>query len=150
MEYYQEMGFLSRELSEFPYIINLNVYRGHCPCRCVHCPVGQVSPENRGKRFAEGEIDLALFKRVVDEIAEGFYKSTLRIHSVGEPLLWKNLDSAAKYAHEKGIKTWIFTSGVTDNRQLLEILCENIDIIEISVNSCDKNDYKKTKGGGLL
>lgn len=140
------MGFISQELSEFPHIININVFRGECPCSCIHCPVGRTKASERDTRFSRGEISLDLFKRVVDEIADGHLESTLRIHSVGEPLLWRSLSDAIKYAHNKGVNTWIFTCAVTNDKKLLEELCENVDIIEVSVNSFNAEDYKNTKG----
>lgn len=146
MELYEKYGFMNIEQWNFPTIVNLNVFRGACPCRCVHCPVGCVLPDERAERFSKGQISLELFKNVADEIGATSNKGILRIHSVGEPLLWDELVSAVYYSKKKGIKTWIFTSAVTTNTALLERLCENVDIIEVSVNSISESDYLKTKG----
>lgn len=146
MEFYEELGFQTKAQWEFPTIINLNVFRGACPCNCVHCPVGNILPLERDKHFRRSELDLDLYKKIVNEISEINTVSLLRIHSVGEPILWSKLIEAVRYSRNKKVKTWIFTSALTTDRQLLMTLCENADIIEVSVNSFTKEDYLKTKG----
>lgn len=146
MELYKKLGFLEREKWNFPLIVNLNVFRGECPCKCVHCPVGQVEFSKRAKRFLKGELPISLYKKVVDEMAAINSKGVLRIHSVGEPLLWENLIQAVHYSKINKVQTWIFTSAITRDTSLLEELCKNIDIIEISVNSIEREDYLQTKG----
>ena len=143
---YQKNGFLDEKSWEFPNIINLNVLRGICPCRCIHCPIGLTQIDKRIEYFGEDTIEFSLYKKIVDEIAFQGKKGLLRIHSVGEPLLWNSLPEAVRYSKGKDVKTWIFTSAYTEDMRLLEILCENIDIIEVSVNSTTREDYLTTKG----
>jgi hypothetical protein len=96
-------------------------------------------------KFGYAEMDIELFKRIALEIAQ--YKNcAVRIHSVGEPLLWTHLSEAAKFLGEKKIQSWIFISAVTQNKELLKALCDNISIIEISVNATNADDYLSTKG----
>jgi len=54
---------------DFPNIVNVEVYRGNCPCRCVHCPVGTTLPAQRNQVFGDGEITLALFRKIAEEIS---------------------------------------------------------------------------------
>jgi MoaA/NifB/PqqE/SkfB family radical SAM enzyme len=91
-------------------------------------------------------MSLELYKKILDEAATKNRESVIRIHSVGEPLLWKHLAEAIEYSHKKGVRTWVFTSAVTNDRSLLQTLCMTADIIEVSVNSIDKRDYRKIKG----
>ena len=129
---------------QFPSIVNINVMSGRCPCSCVHCPMGSVAPPERFGRFGLREMDLALFFRIVEEISQN--NSLIRIHSVGEPLLWRNLPDSLPVLRNFGVKSWLFTSAVTDNKELLVELCENISIIEVSVNATKADEYCKTKG----
>lgn len=145
MEIYKKLGFQNKEQWDFPTIVNLNVFRGECPCNCIHCPVGRVLPSKRYARFKKSEVSLELYKKVSNEIAK-HTGSLLRIHSVGEPILWGKLSEAIKYSKNINVKTWIFTSAVTTNNHLLMELCENTDIIEVSVNSVSKEDYLQSKG----
>lgn len=142
---FKTLGFSEKQMYEFPKIVNLEVYRGNCPCSCVHCPVGITTPDKRKKRFGQRGINLGLYRKVVEEISL-HPSSTLRIHSAGEPLLWKELPEALGFTYDKGVRSWVFTCAVTNDKHLLNILCRNTDIIEVSVNSTTPEDYKATKG----
>jgi len=139
-------GFESFQAYQFPKIINVNVLSGQCPCKCVHCPVGIIPTNERKSKLRQNEIDLKIFKKIVDEIKVNGSESILRIHAVGEPTLWRNIDKAVSYAKKQNVKTWLFTCAITEDYKLLQTLCENVNIIEVSVNSTNKEDYIKTKG----
>ena len=145
MHEYEEKGFVSRECFQFPNIINLEVYRGACPCECVHCPVGRVPAGDRAERFGVRAISPELFRKVIDEMS-GWPHSTVRLHSVGEPILWDGLVPALSYLKASGVRGWIFTSLVTQRTDLLEALCSGCQIVEVSVNSISGEDYLATKG----
>lgn len=136
---------LDPSLNKFPLYVNLEIYRGHCPCRCVHCPVGVTPPHERNERFQIKHLDFQLFKTVIDEMAR-HPQATLKLHSVGEPTLWNNFTEGIAYAQRQGVKQWLFTCAVTEDTRLLESMCENIDIVEVSINSIDPEHYKETKG----
>ncbi len=140
----KELGFQSQQQFSFPNIVNLCVLRGTCPCRCVHCPVGITPVKERSAKFGKALISTGLFKKVVREMS-GFPHSTLRIHGVGEPISWKELPAMLRFASKHRVRTWLFTSLAIDDLSLMEELARYCDIIEISVNSFDENDYKKTK-----
>jgi MoaA/NifB/PqqE/SkfB family radical SAM enzyme len=95
--------------------------------------------------FGKEVITMELFRKIVDELSS-FPFSTLRIHGVGEPIMWRYLSDALKYAREKNVRIWLFTSLVVEDSSLLEDLARNCSFIEISVNSKDPVDYKRTKG----
>jgi len=142
----KDTGFSSVDDFNFPNIVNVNVFSGRCYCNCIHCPVGVVPQPARQERFRQAGINLNLFKKIVDEISVKRPSAMLRIHSVGEPTMWDELPQAVKYAKEKGVKTWIFSCAVSTDQELLRVLCDNVNIIEISVNSIDSKDYLQTKG----
>lgn len=142
---HQSDSFPTEEMYSFPNIVNVEVYRGNCPASCVHCPVGETGVSERTSKFGEKSMDLALFTKIVDEVSEHKH-ATLRIHSVGEPLLWKNLPDALTIAASKAVRSWIFTSAITIDRSLLETISKNTTILEVSVNSIEAGDYRATKG----
>ena len=139
------VGFLGESAFQFPNIVNVEVFRGECPCSCRHCPVGQVVPGNRANRFGRGDMALDVFERIAFEMSQHVH-STLRIHSVGEPLLWKNILPALDIANHYGLRTWIFTSALTRRKRLLRALVEKSHIVEVSVNDINACDYKAVKG----
>jgi MoaA/NifB/PqqE/SkfB family radical SAM enzyme len=138
-------GFKTNEEALFPNIVNICVYRGACPCACIHCPVGKTPLSKRTNSFGSESISMDLYMKIIDEISL-YPNSAARIHSVGEPLLWNNLIPALKYAREKNVKTWIFTSFVTHDKKKLTELANYADVLEISVNSDNASDYEATKG----
>lgn len=141
---YLQQGFAEERFYQFPNIINLEVFRGMCPCSCVHCPVGKIQPEKRSSYFGVRNIEQRILVKVVSEM-KSFPHSTLRLHSVGDPILWNGISDAVSYIHNEHINSWIFTSLVTNNTAIMESLANNCSIIEVSVNSIDSDDYKNTK-----
>ena len=145
IEIIKELGFESLQQYNFPSIVNVCAIRGVCPCRCAHCPVGIVPPVERYARFGKSVISLQLFKKIIQEMS-AFSYSSLRIHGVGEPLLWEGLSHALKYASDLRVRTWLFTCLITEDTKLLEALVKNCNIIEISINSYERDNYIRTKG----
>jgi len=142
---YDKLGFKTKKMRDFPNVVNVEVYRGKCPCYCPHCPVGKLDNKSRKEYFGENSIDLELYKKIVEEISQ-YEHSTIRVHSTGEPLLWKELTPALELSKNNNVNSWIFTSLVTKDKEKLEEICQNTNIIEVSINSITSEDYKKTKG----
>ena len=142
---YLKEGFAKKRYYQFPNIINLEVFRGLCPCSCVHCPVGRMKPKDRTSFFGIRSVSQQVLEKVVSEM-KYYPHSTLRLHSVGDPIMWENLSDAVSYIHGEHINNWIFTSLVTNNTTIMEALANNCSIIEVSVNSVNSDDYKNTKG----
>lgn len=142
---FRKFGFEDENQYNFPNIINVCVLRGECPCSCIHCPVGIIPPSDRREKFGDGILSMALFEKIAAEMSS-FPHSTLRIHSVGEPLLWEHLPSAAALTKRLNITTWLFTSLITHDKSLLESITENCSIIEVSINDIDTGEYEKNKG----
>ena len=141
----EKLGFQSFDQYNFPNIVNLYVVSGKCTCFCVHCPVGVTPTKDRSSKFAVNEISLDLFEKIVKEISI-YPHSTLRIHGVGEPLLWRNLIQGLIIGKRHHVRTWIFTSLVSKNRRFIQAIAEYCDIIEVSINSYEGTDYFETKG----
>ncbi len=135
----------SRILKDFPAIVNLEVFRGQCPCQCRHCPLGLVEPHERMTWFGFGGMELGLFRKIAVEVAE-HPSSMLRVHSTGEPLLWPDLSDALAIIRDTGVSSWLFTSAITKNRLLLKEICRTMRVIEVSVNSITREDYALAKG----
>lgn len=133
------------QVSKFPLIINLEVFRGQCPCRCRHCPIGLVEPRARKLRFGFGGVDMELLRKVATEVA-AYPPAILRVHSTGEPLLWENLPAALAIIREAGVSSWLFTSAVTSSDALLRDIARTMQVIEVSVNSINPEGYAVTKG----
>jgi cytidyltransferase-like protein len=140
----ENRGFPSQDMRRFPNIVNVEVLRGSCPCQCVHCPVGRTPPQDRSRCFGAQGMELALYDKITKEVGAHPW-STVRVHAVGEPLLWPELIEALRTGKRNGARTWVFTCGVA-GQSTIDAFCENADIVEVSVNSIDRQDYLATKG----
>jgi MoaA/NifB/PqqE/SkfB family radical SAM enzyme len=141
----ENLGFPDDKTFLFPNIINVEVYRGGCPCQCRHCPLGRIAPGLRRQTLGFQAMSLEIFEQIAAEVSL-YPHAMLRIHAVGEPLLWTDLKQAVTLAHSLSVKTWLFTSAVTKKQSLLETIAYNCSIIEVSVNSTNAADYAQTKG----
>jgi len=139
------IGFKTKQEHDFPNIVNVCVLRGNCNASCIHCPVGLAPPSERKQKFGDEKMSLETFKKIVDQMFK-FKHSTLRLHGVGEPVLWEHLEKALIYAKSKDVMLWIFTNAITKNNHLLDVLVNNCSIVEVSVNSYEEKDYLLTKG----
>jgi MoaA/NifB/PqqE/SkfB family radical SAM enzyme len=72
--------------------------------------------------------------------------ATVRIHSVGDPVLWDGLPEAMAIARRNQVRSWIFTSAITPDKAVLDALIECASVVEVSVNSATREDYLATKG----
>jgi MoaA/NifB/PqqE/SkfB family radical SAM enzyme len=138
-------GFKNQDEEKFPNIVNVCVLKGSCPCKCVHCPVGSQPYHKRKSIFGSEIMSFETFKKIADEVAK-YPHSSIRIHSVGEPLLWPHLEEALAYTKAKNIKTWLFTSLVTKDKYALFCIANSSAIVEVSINSIDPKNYSNTKG----
>jgi hypothetical protein len=145
VEDWRELGFPSQETCRFPNIVNVEVLRGACPCRCRHCPVGATAPAARSQRFGAQVIDLGLWDRITAEVGRHPW-SMVRIHAVGDPILWRELPAALRIAAANHARTWLFTSAVTKDTTMLDAMCEHAAIVEVSVNSTSRPAYRRSKG----
>jgi len=107
--------------------------------------VGTTEPQRRGERFGVRGIALDLYDKITREVAEHAW-ATVRMHSVGDPILWDDLPAALEVGRRNGVRTWIFTCAVTADRALLAALCDGADVVEVSINSVDAEDFRRTKG----
>ena len=142
---WRALGFPTRETWVFPNIVNAEVIRGACPCRCGHCPVGLTPPADRETRFGRRSMNPCLFERIAREVGSHPW-STLRLHAVGDPILWSYLPEALDVCRQARARTWLFTSAVTADRLFLEAVGRQACIVEVSVNSRSAADYRRTKG----
>ncbi len=103
----------------------------HCNFRCDFCPIAE-------SRRKEQHMDLALFRKGVQDIVDGQIARTIGFHILGEPLLYPNIAEAVSYAISKGLRTEIHTNGslLTEERvrQLVDAglgkLCVSVQVFD--------------------
>jgi len=112
-----------------------------CNAKCVFCPRDEM--ERR-----QGIMDMALFRKIVDECAE-LGIAHLRMHNYGEPFVDRALVEKVRYAKERGIPQ----VGMISNGSLLTekaargMIEAGLDAINISVDASGKETFERTRVG---
>lgn len=138
-------GFSQKQYEEFPPVVQIAIVSGICPSACRYCPMGrknkgELSPEFSTELPIEF-FDFRLFCSVVDEMS--FYDwSILRIHSRGEPMSHPQYDDMIAYAKTKKVTITSFTNGILLKDHYQKLVEAPIDMLEISADACDEEDYQ--------
>ena len=109
-----------------------------CNLKCRFCVNKDLSPDMRG------DMDLELFKRIIDEITGKVYD--INLFHRGEPLLNRNIVSMVSYAVRKGIKTRIHTNATLLDKDLSrKLILAGLDLISFSFDGYTKEEYEKNR-----
>lgn len=124
----------------FPRVVaaeNTNI----CNARCVMCPYTKM-------RRRQGFMDMALYRKIVDECAT-YRNVEIRLTGFGEPLLDKKLIERITYAKQKGIeKVQLTTNASLLHREIARaIVNSGLDEIMFSVDGYDKESYERIRVG---
>ncbi|MDD5873056.1 MAG: radical SAM protein [Clostridia bacterium] len=130
------------EMKEFP--LNVIVEVGnHCNLNCTTCINDKLTRK-------KGFMDIFLYKKIIDEIADNNVYCRVWLDFYGEPLLVKyKLYYMIDYAKKKGLKNInINTNGTLINKEMAEMLLDSgIDFISIDVDGFSKEVYEKIRIG---
>lgn len=112
-----------------------------CNLLCAMCP-------RRYSTMTEGFLDYGVFKNVIDEIC-AYPKTGLVPFFRGESLLHSKFIPMMKYAKEKGIKPiQLATNGLLLDKNISKAILDlGIDFISFSLDSADRDIYKKVRIG---
>jgi sulfatase maturation enzyme AslB (radical SAM superfamily) len=133
---------LTFERLSFPEDVIVETY-AHCNLRCIMCPYRFV---NRPK----GEMDLAVFAKIVDEIALENPLARLWVAILGEPLLGRNLLPMLRYARDRGIKRINLNTNATflTPEMTGELLDAGVDHLLVSLDAHTCETYDQIRVGG--
>lgn len=130
------------KMTEFP--LNVIVEPGNfCNLNCTTCA------NNRLTR-PKGQMDILLYKKIVDEIATENPYTRLWLDFYGEPLLQRfKIYYMVDYAKKKGLKNInINTNGTLLNKEMAEMLLDSqINFISIDCDGFSKEVYEKIRVG---
>ncbi len=115
-----------------------------CNLRCPSCMTGQ------GVRHERGRMDLGLFKKIVDELANHPETFFMSLQGGGEPLLHEGLFDFLAYLHEKkpGIRSQLSTNGTLLTEEKAVGLLES-GLVEIffSVDGATSETFESLRVG---
>ena len=124
-----------------------------CNLRCSYCP---NSVFERGLIKNNQEMDIVLFHKIIDELAELNWVGEIQPHSYGEPLLDKRIVKLCSYIKQKlpSSKINIFSNGELLNVDLYKKLVQaGVNIFSVtqhlekqSKGTLDVIEYRKKNG----
>jgi MoaA/NifB/PqqE/SkfB family radical SAM enzyme len=111
-----------------------------CNLRCGYCPNKDIVKEDHGF------MDVELFKRIIDEVAD--YAYDVNLFHRGEPTMHPKLPEMVAYARAKGLYTRIHTNITLLNEKKGRALIEaGLDYMSCSFDGYDKDMYEKNRVG---
>jgi radical SAM protein with 4Fe4S-binding SPASM domain len=110
-----------------------------CNAKCVFCPRDEMLRP-------EGIMDMALYRKVVDECAE-LGITHVRMHNYGEALLDRDLVEKVRYAKSKGIAEvgMISNGSLLTERVSRGLIDAGLDAINISVDAAGREIFESTR-----
>ena len=126
--------------SKYPVYLNIE-NTNLCNAKCIMCP-----RENLTRKFQN--MDMGLFKKIIDDISKGNYIKKIILNGYGEPLADKHVMERIRYIKEKTeIPLLFFTNaGLLTEEIAKELISLEVDEINISFNGHDKENYEKNMG----
>ena len=117
-----------------------------CNYRCVFCYQSDKTFSNKKSGYM-GYMDLALFKKIIDQLEGNVEAITLA--SRGEPTLHKQLPEMLKYMQGKFLALKINTNASMLTNELIHIiLSSDIQTLCLSIDAADKDLYEKLRING--
>jgi organic radical activating enzyme len=115
-----------------------------CNFSCSFCP-----SDSMGRRKAM--MSRALREKVLGELAEKEMTSTVFFHLLGEPLLYKEIFEAIRFANELGLSVSFYTNGAMLDEERTERLLDSPEKgrIVVSLQEISGNGFEKRSRGRL-
>lgn len=136
--------FADEKDREFPNMVHLDLIN-ICNMRCIHCPQNDI--QAHVPDYRKNQLDFAVFKKVVDEVAE--HGATLRITCDGEPFLYKHIVEAIDYIKSAGVaRATITTNGSALTKRVAEALLKPSAtklVVDFSLDGFFKTTYEKIR-----
>jgi radical SAM protein with 4Fe4S-binding SPASM domain len=140
----REYFFNSKHRHGFEPLINHNPLRlriettNRCNLRCITCPLSKKSYTRK-----KVDMDINLYKRIIDEVKMFRPKPDIILYMGGEPLLNKNIFDFISYAKKAGLYVQFNTNAtLLTNDASQKLLKSGIDHIEFSFDDLDPQKYE--------
>ena len=119
-----------------------------CNLRCIMC--FQIDESFTSNNNFMGNMDIVLFKKIIDEATEGGTKA-ITLASRGEPTLHPKLGEMLEYCKDKFFELKVNTNATRLNDKLIhQILQSNVTDMVFSVDSYEKSEYEQIRVKGVF
>jgi radical SAM protein with 4Fe4S-binding SPASM domain len=135
-----EQNPVKQVVSAFPLHLDIEV-TGRCNLMCTHCV-------RHSRRTDIGDMDMGLFRRIIDEGAEYGLPSIIP-HWMGESFLHPQLIEMIRYAKAKRIMDVRINTNCTllDEETIENIFTSGLDTIVCSIDAVEADTYNRIKVG---
>ena len=112
-----------------------------CNAKCVFCPRDDMHRR-------QGVMDMALFKKIVDECAL-LGITHVRVHNYGEPFIDRQLVEKVRYSKTRGIQEvgMISNGSLISDQVARGMIDAGLDAINISIDAGGKDTFERTRLG---
>ena len=134
-------------VSDFPIYLLIEPVSA-CNLRCIMC--FQIDDSFNSNKELMGNMDLQLFKKIIDEVHANGTKA-ITLASRGEPTLHPKLDEMLEYCSNKFYELKINTNATKLTEKLIhKILQSGVTDVVFSVDSYKKDDYERIRVQGIF
>jgi len=134
------------KLDNYPPLIQIEL-SALCNYRCVFC--FQQNSDFFKKKQNAGNMTIQSFKKIIDEIQGKV--PFINLASRGEPFINSNLPAMLEYCKDRFQTIKINTNGsLITKKTAVSIFENNVNLIVISIDSFDDNQYEKLRVNGKL
>lgn len=142
--YYKEKNYIERlsylKNAAFPYVNSIEL-DSRCNLKCIFCPRDDDSRE-------QGYMSTELIQEILRHNPESFGHRTLFLHYGGESLLHPQLGKAISILVNHGLNCNLSTNcSALHKYKSKEIIESGLQHITLSMDSLNKEDYEKYRGG---
>ena len=134
-----------KKTSRLPFMMNFELWN-ECNAQCTFCrtkdgDIYNLNPEtNPSLPITKGRMPLPLYQGIIDQVKDQLLIAVLYVN--GEPLMYKDLGSAIRYASERKVATMIATNGALLSKdKIVELLDSNLDLIKIAITGFTQEIY---------
>lgn len=110
-------------------------------CRTIDGSIYNSNPvENSSPFISKGRMPLQVYQDIIDQVKEQLLIAVLYVN--GEPLMYKDLCSAIRYASGRKVATIIATNGALLSKdKIVELLDSGLDLIKIAITGFTQEIY---------
>ena len=130
--------------SQFPSVVLID-NTSCCNLKCSMC-------FHKSMQRKKGIMDLSLYKRIIDEIADNNLKAQIWMSFFGEGFILKDLDQRVKYAYDKGLRNLVLnTNGNLKTYDKSKAIIEaGLKTLYVGIDAYTMGVYQKVRVGGDL
>ncbi len=133
-----------KKSGKLPLMISLEL-NNDCNANCLFCRnadglIHNLNPEGSKDGIAKGKMSLEMCTEIIDQLKEHVLVAVL--YTNGEPLFYKYIIDALRFARDNKVATIIATNGLLLNEtKILQLLDSGVDLIKIALSGYTQKIY---------